>query len=96
MAIASDKTVTKTSGEEEIHLRIGNPPLAMRAVTSSRKVTASVSLPQDVYKSSTKLSRLTTAAAVGHSSRLSSVVRLTAKFASQGDDLSPNARQFIS
>ena len=83
-------------GEEEIHLHKGNPPLAMRDVTSSRKVTASVSLPQDVYKSSTKMSRLTTAAAAGHFSWLSSVVRLTAKFASHGDDLSPNTRQFIS
>ena len=65
-ARSASGTVANTSGEEEIHLRIGNPPLAMRAVTSSRKVTASVSLPQDVYKSSTKMSRLTTAAAVGH------------------------------
>ena len=69
---------------------MGNPPLPMGAVTSLRKVTASFSLPHDVYRSSTKISRLTTAAAAGHSSLLSLVVRVTAKLASEGDDLSPN------
>ena len=39
-----------TSGEDEIHLGIGNSPLPMRAVTSLRKLTSSFSLPHDVYR----------------------------------------------
>ena len=48
MAQSASGTVTSTSGDEEIHSRIGNPPWAIRSVTSSRRTAASLSLSQEV------------------------------------------------
>ena len=47
-ARSASGTVASTSGDDEIHLRIGNPPWAIRSVTSSRRVAASLSLSQEV------------------------------------------------
>ena len=74
-ARSSSGTVASTSGEEEFHLCIGNPPLTIRVVTSFRRVAAFSIVSQGVYKSSTKISRSTTAAASGNRSLLSSAVR---------------------